>query len=176
MCREAYEYARAAHHGPDRRGDTDISHPLAVAVLLSEAGFGESVIAAGLLHDVVEDTARVLEEIETRFGTEVATLVRGMTEEESIEPYGARKAEHRARVLDHSRDAAAIYAADKLARVRAYEAVGEEIGADRREHYVRTLELFDRRRPDLPFLDELRELLTPPAEADRGNGDGVAYG
>jgi hypothetical protein len=51
----AFRMARAAHGGFGH-GDTDIDHPVAVAELLSEKGFDETVVAAALLHDTVEDT------------------------------------------------------------------------------------------------------------------------
>ncbi len=54
LLEAAFEFAERSHHGPGRAGDTDIAHPVAVARLLSEAGFGEDVVAAALLHDVVD--------------------------------------------------------------------------------------------------------------------------
>ena len=167
LCREAYEFALGKHHGPDRRGDTDIGHPLAVAGLLEQAGFDENVIAAAILHDVVEDTATPPGDLVSRFGPAVGDLVAAMTEDESIEPYEARKREHRERVLDHSERAAAIYAADKLARVRSYRARGRPIDPRRAEHYRQTLELFSERRPELPFLAELAAEL-PATEVASG--------
>src|SRR4028119_1370789 len=55
LVTRAYEVACRAHHGPEREGDTDIEHPTAVARLLDGAGFGDEIVAAALLHDVVED-------------------------------------------------------------------------------------------------------------------------
>merc|ERR1711991_990241 len=60
-------------------GEPYIIHPVAVANLLKEIGASSSVIAAGLLHDVVEDTGIDLSEIETNFGLEVRELVEGVT-------------------------------------------------------------------------------------------------
>jgi (p)ppGpp synthase/HD superfamily hydrolase len=114
----AYRMAREAHHGRRREGDTDIDHPVEVAHLLSDTGFDERTVAAALLHDVVEDSATDTDEIEERFGAEVARLVAEMTEDTKIEPYENRKAEHRSRVA-RDRNVAAIYAADKLAGARA---------------------------------------------------------
>ncbi len=151
----AFEFAFGAHHGPSREGDTDIDHPVAVAELLDRAGFGDEVVAAALLHEVVEDTARGIDGIEARFGGEVRGMVEAMTEDESIEDYGARKAEHRERVLAAGAAPASIYAADKLARTRAFIRAGEAVPPHRLDHYWDTLELFARRRPELPFLSEL---------------------
>lgn len=77
---EAYHFAVAAHEGQKRRSGEDyIQHPIATAKLLAEIGMGGKTIAAGLLHDVPEDTARTLEEVEKKFGKEIAQLVDGVT-------------------------------------------------------------------------------------------------
>ena len=167
LLRGAYRLARFAHHGPRREGDTDIDHPVAVAELLAAEGFDERVVAAALLHDVVEDTATEPGEIEERFGPEVATLVREMTEDERIADYPERKAEHRARVAGDRR-AAAIYAADKLASARGKD--GAAMPADQLDHYLATLRTLCRTHPELPFLGELRaelERLVRDREAAR---------
>jgi (p)ppGpp synthase/HD superfamily hydrolase len=152
----AYRLARTAHHGPRREGDTDIDHPVAVAELLDRAGFDERIVAAALLHDIVEDTATEPEEIEQRFGPEVATLVREMSEDEAIADYRERKAEHRARVAGDRR-AAAIYAADKLASARGKD--GAAMPADQLDHYLQTLGTLCETNPQLPFLGALRSEL-----------------
>lgn len=170
----AFEHARHAHHGPARRGETDIDHPVAVARLLDAAGFGDEVIAAALLHDVVEDTAEELEQIGADFGAEVCELVQAMTEDESIENYEARKSEHRRRVLAAGAGPASIYVADKLARVRGFAESGEPVDRQRLDHYWDTLQLFAGRRPELPFLSELAaELpeLEPETDEDGESGD-----
>jgi GTP pyrophosphokinase/guanosine-3',5'-bis(diphosphate) 3'-pyrophosphohydrolase len=165
----AYAFALGAHHGPAREGDTDIDHPVAVAALLDGAGFGSDVVSAALLHDVVEDTAKGLDELEAGFGPEVRGLVEVMTEDPAIEDYGDRKAEHRERVLAAGGAPASIYLADKLARARAYRASGEPVEMHRLEHYWDTLELYAGRRPELPFLAELAaelpELVPAPESA-----------
>jgi (p)ppGpp synthase/HD superfamily hydrolase len=150
--------ARSAHGGPGH-GDTGIDHPVAVAELLSERGFGETVVAAALLHDTVEDTTLSTEEIAETFGTEVATLVAEMTEDPQIEPYPARKAEARSRVM-RDRRAAAIYAADKLANTRELLDSHQSVRGERLDHYIKTFRLLSDGRPDLPFLSELSEELT----------------
>lgn len=162
----AFEFALRAHHGPDRQGDTNIDHPVAVARLLDGAGFGDEVVAAALLHDVVEDTARGLDGIEAEFGAEVRGLVEAMTEDASIEGYAERKAEHRVRVLSAGAGPASIYAADKLARVRAYRASESPVASYRLDHYWDSLELFAGRRPELPFLSELAAELPELEAAD----------
>jgi (p)ppGpp synthase/HD superfamily hydrolase len=164
LVQRAFEHAYRAHSG----GETEISHPVAVARLLADAGFGEDAIAAALLHDVVEDTGEGFGSLEERFGPEVASIVEAMTEDAGISDYGERKAEHRGRVLGAGDVPAAMYAADKLARVRSYLDSGEEVKPERLAHYRDTLEEFTAARPDLPFLAELREELPQLEERNRG--------
>lgn len=154
LLRNAYGFALTAHHGSARRGGTDIDHPLAVARLLADRGFDELVVAAALLHDVVEDSAIDLDQIERAFGPEVAVLVGGMTEDATIEPYERRKAEHRARVLRDQR-VAAIYVADKVENTRALRSAAQ-VPAEKLEHYRLTLEEIAGRFPELALLRTLR--------------------
>ncbi len=79
ICR-AFNFAYQLHEGQYRKsGEPYIAHPIAVAGLLRDLGGDKAMIAAGFLHDVVEDTAVALEEIEERFGAEVRQLVEGVT-------------------------------------------------------------------------------------------------
>ena len=94
-----------------------IEHPVAVAALLADHGFGDEVLAAALLHDVVEDSETTVDELRERFGEPVAGLVDALSDDESIADYRDRKDEHRARVLAAGADALAIYGADKLTNV-----------------------------------------------------------
>ena len=76
----AFDFAHQLHDGQMRAtGEPYIVHPIAVADLLRDIGAGSSVIAAGFLHDVVEDTQVTPEEIEAQFGAEVRALVEGVT-------------------------------------------------------------------------------------------------
>jgi (p)ppGpp synthase/HD superfamily hydrolase len=159
LLREAYAMAYAAHHGPRRRGDTDIAHPVAVAEVLFEYGVtDDEVLAAALLHDVVEDTETTPAEIGERFGDRVRCLVEEMTENPEIGPYDARKAEHRVRIA-RDRSASAIYAADKLASTRHLRRDPEHLSPERLAHYGATLELLCDAHPELPFLPDLRSEL-----------------
>ena len=77
---KAYELARDAHVDQKREsGEPYIIHPVEVATILAEMGLDENVIAASLLHDVIEDTEYTFQEIENLFNTQVATLVEGVT-------------------------------------------------------------------------------------------------
>jgi GTP diphosphokinase / guanosine-3',5'-bis(diphosphate) 3'-diphosphatase len=79
ICR-ALNFAYQLHEGQYRKsGEPYIAHPIAVAGLLRDLGGDKAMIAAGFLHDVVEDTEVTPEEIEERFGSEVRQLVEGVT-------------------------------------------------------------------------------------------------
>ena len=179
LIRRALGLAERAHAGQTRSGSGGmayIHHPIAVAELLAEHGYGEEAVAAALLHDVVEDSETNVEEIEGEFGPAVARLVEAMTDDESVDPYEHRKDLHRRHVEAAAGDALAIYGADKLSNVRvlrrAYanegEAAGEEFKAplDVKEQIWRDdLEMLRREAPELPFVDELEDELDKLREA-----------
>ena len=76
----AFSLAVSAHGGQLRRsGEPYINHPMHVAVLLSELGMDEDTVIAGILHDVAEDTATTLDDIQEKFGPDVAEMVDGVT-------------------------------------------------------------------------------------------------
>ena len=80
MIDKAYRLANEKHAGVFRKtGEPYIEHPLAVAGLLVELGMDSTSIAAGILHDVVEDTDVTIEDIEKMFNNDVALLVDGVT-------------------------------------------------------------------------------------------------
>lgn len=86
LLTRAYEFAAAAHAGQKRlTGDDYITHPLAVAGLLTELELDQVSLAAALLHDVVEDTPRAAEELQASFGPEIASLVDGVTKLSQIQ-------------------------------------------------------------------------------------------
>ncbi|HWA53348.1 MAG TPA: HD domain-containing protein [Solirubrobacterales bacterium] len=130
----ALETAQRAHAGQMRRGSIGrpfIDHSTAVAECLAEHRYRDEVLAAGLLHDVVEKSATGIEEVRAEFGDTVGDLVAAMTEDASIPAYEDRKEEHRYRVAESGADALAIFAADKLVNVamlrEAYLLIGEQV-------------------------------------------------
>ena len=170
LVRTALEQARADHAGQVRNGSGGMpyfEHPMRVAALLDEHGFGdEKVLAAALLHDVVEDSETTLDELREKFGGEVGGLVGAMTDDEDIEDYRERKAEHRERMAAAPVEAMAIYGADKLTNVvtlrAAYEDEGDAIRDEFRvpvelktEIWEADLALLREKAPELPFLDDL---------------------
>lgn len=80
LIERAFVFAEEAHRGQKRlSGEDYIMHPLAAARTLSEMRLDPATIAAALLHDVVDDTDRTLEDIEKEFGKEIAFLVNGVS-------------------------------------------------------------------------------------------------
>lgn len=80
LIQRAYVFSAQAHDGVVRRsGEPYISHPMNVAYLLADMQLDEATVAAGLLHDTVEDTDTTVDEIEDLFGADVADIVDGVT-------------------------------------------------------------------------------------------------
>lgn len=80
MIKKAYQIAYDAHKDQKRKsGEPYIIHPLCVAIILADLEMDKETIAAGILHDVVEDTVMSLDELKEEFGEEVALLVDGVT-------------------------------------------------------------------------------------------------
>lgn len=91
LIEKAYEFSKKAHDGQERvSGDPYIIHPLAVAKILAELEMDESSIAAGMLHDTIEDTEYTYDKIKSEFGTEIAELVDGVTKLTKI-PYTTKQ-------------------------------------------------------------------------------------
>jgi (p)ppGpp synthase/HD superfamily hydrolase len=90
----AIGFAARAHEGQRRKiGKVPyVAHPFAVAMILQQMGCDETIVAAGLLHDTVEDTRITLDDIRLEFGDEVADIVAGCTEPpKKGVPWEARK-------------------------------------------------------------------------------------
>lgn len=80
LIRRAYDFAEEAHRGQKRAtGEPYIIHPLATASTLAQMHLPTPIILAGLLHDVPEDTARTLDDIQAAFGEDVMSMVAGIT-------------------------------------------------------------------------------------------------
>ncbi len=80
MIEKAYQVAKEQHKNQKRKsGEPYIIHPLCVAIILADLEMDKETIAAGLLHDVVEDTGMTLEEVKQAFNPDVMLLVDGVT-------------------------------------------------------------------------------------------------
>ena len=85
LLRRAYDFSAAEHAGQRRQsGEPYVTHPLEVASVVADMRLDDVAIAAGLLHDVVEDTLTSIERVQELFGSEVAHVVEGVTKISSI--------------------------------------------------------------------------------------------
>ena len=99
MIEKAYQVAKAAHKDQVRKsGEPYIIHPLCVGIILADLELDKESIAAGLLHDVVEDTPMTTEDVAAEFGDEVALLVDGVTKLGQLS-YSADKVDEQAENL-----------------------------------------------------------------------------
>jgi (p)ppGpp synthase/HD superfamily hydrolase len=179
LVRHAYAFAEHAHRGQRRKdGQAYISHPVRVARLLAGLGYDQHVLAAALLHDVVEDTPVTLPEIRQAFGARIALLVASVSEDPSL--HGAeRKLAYREQVRVAPADARAICAADKVCNIedlRVTAAAGDHVALQRfhgglhaqAQRFTAELEMLCESGADADLTDALRRgVLALQAEARR---------
>jgi guanosine-3',5'-bis(diphosphate) 3'-pyrophosphohydrolase len=142
---EAYHFSDAAHQGQYRKsGEPYISHPVAVAEILSHWQLDTQTLVAALLHDVLEDTSVSKDDISERFGKPVSELVDGVSKLDRIEFQSAQDAQaenFRKMLLAMARDVRVmlIKLADRLHNMRTLDAVGVQ----KRKRVAReTLEIY----------------------------------
>jgi GTP pyrophosphokinase len=139
VLRRAAAFADVAHHGQSRlSGEPYIRHSLAVAHILAELGLDHEVLAAAILHDVVEDTTVTLDDLRQEFGPRIADLVDGVTKMKVIQEFrpdaGESRREHaqteslRKMLLAMAEDmrVVLIKLADRLHNMRTLSALPEE--------------------------------------------------
>ena len=132
LLARAYRFSEKAHAGQTRRnGDPYVTHCIEVARILADLQLDSVTVASGLIHDVVEDTAFTVEDVEREFGREVAQIVDGLTkighlpmasrEERQVESY-------RKLLLSVAKDARVILVklADRLHNMRTLEWMPED--------------------------------------------------
>ena len=127
FIRKAYEFSDRAHEGQKRSsGEPFIEHCLEVAIILAELHMDSTTLAAGLIHDVVEDTTYSLEDVRREFGDEVADLVDGVTKLSAVH-FNSREEQQveyfRKMLLSMAKDVRVILIklADRLHNMRTLE-------------------------------------------------------
>lgn len=173
IARSAAAFADRRHAG-QRAGDGRpfILHPLEVASLLYQGGAPDHLIAAGVLHDVLEKSDVTEAELRRRFGPRVCALVIAVSDDDRIDGYAARKAALRQQVAHAGDEALLLFAADKLSKLRELRREtgpdrdrngkrrrAGELRARRLRHYQRSLAMLEERLPRAPLVRGLREEL-----------------
>jgi (p)ppGpp synthase/HD superfamily hydrolase len=120
LAQQAVELAVELHAGQRRESDgaSFVMHPMEVASLLDRSHYPDHVVAAAVLHDVLENTEEDFDDLEARFGPRVAALVAIVSDDPNIADENVRKDDVRNRVRAVGGYAAAVYAADKISKVR----------------------------------------------------------
>ena len=144
--RDAYELAAEAHAGQTRAsGEEYVTHTIEVATLLAQLRLDTASIIVGLIHDVVEDTEISLADLEQRFGSEVATIVDGVTKLGKVQFQSATEQQvenYRKMLLSMAEDARVILVklADRVHNMRTLEHLSENkrrrIALETREIYA----------------------------------------
>lgn len=118
VVHRALDFAAVQHRAQVRKSPEAeipyLAHCAGVALLLSRFGFDDEVVAAGILHDVVEDTPVTGEALEASFGPRIRALVEACSERDKSLPWEARKAAYIAHLRTAAPEARAISACDKL--------------------------------------------------------------
>lgn len=129
LVEKAIVFAAAAHKHQTRKG-TDIpyiTHPFAVGMLLQGAGCSEEVVAAGILHDTLEDTEATYEGLVKEFGGRVADLVVAASENDKSLSWEERKQHTIDGLTDASMEELKVIVADKLHNLRS---IGTDLHAN----------------------------------------------
>jgi len=132
LIRKAYDFSEQHHKGQLRAsGELYLAHPLEVAIVLAEMRLDATAIAAGLLHDAVEDTSVTVDEIKAEFGEQIAHIVEGVTKISKIDFASSEEAQAenvRKMVLAMMDDIRVILIklADRLHNMRTLKYLSEE--------------------------------------------------
>src|SRR6266498_3908046 len=132
LLARALDFASRAHAGQERRsGEEFIHHPFGAAKICAELRLDDETIAAALLHDVVEDTEVVIDEVRAEFGEEIAQLVEGVTKLTRIQFRSREHAEaenYRKMIVAMAEDVRVILIklADRLHNMRTIEYLGKQ--------------------------------------------------
>jgi (p)ppGpp synthase/HD superfamily hydrolase len=169
----ALAYAEQLHEGQLRAvdGAPFIVHPIEVGMLLYESGAADEVIAAGVLHDILEKTDATAYDVYARFGRRVGDIVGAVTHDPGIVGYARRKAALRDQVAGAGDDALTVFAADKLSKVREFRLGDDsEIKVRRRKlnHYRLSLAMLQQRLPDSSLVAALAAELNALSDAQTG--------
>lgn len=129
LIEKAAKIAVQAHDGQMRK-ESDIPfiiHPFIVALKLAKSGFGDVVIAAGLVHDVLEDTDFPEEKLRQALGDEVLKIIKTVSEDNSLS-WEERKQKYLESVRNGSKEAKAVSVCDKIHNLESILAAYQSLG------------------------------------------------
>ncbi|WP_180322337.1 HD domain-containing protein [Mesobacillus foraminis] len=169
IIEKALHMAAKAHEGQYRKQSRIpyITHPVAVGMILMKAGYEDDIIAAGILHDCVEDTELTIDQLKNVFGLKIASIVEGCSEPDKSLPWETRK-EHSIEFLKGaSEDIRAVACADKLHNIKSiiadFNQEGDKVwqrfnrGKVQQEWYYRSIAESLGHISRFPLLDDLKE-------------------
>jgi (p)ppGpp synthase/HD superfamily hydrolase len=123
LINKAAEFAAIAHGRQLRKSPEAqipyFQHPLMVGLILQRAGLDDQVVAAGILHDVLEDTKAKSEDLERGFGSRIARIVLAVSERNKSLPWEERKERYLEGLRGAGSDVRAVAAADKIHNIRS---------------------------------------------------------
>jgi (p)ppGpp synthase/HD superfamily hydrolase len=130
IINHAIEFATSSHGKQVRKGTTDpyITHPLRVALTLIDLDLRDEVVAAGILHDVLEDAPVTFEELEKEFGINIARLVQAASEPNKYDFWENRKSHTINFLKTAPQEVLFISCADKLDNIRSIHEDMKKIG------------------------------------------------
>lgn len=155
---EATRFVEAAF--ADEGGGERLGHSLGVGDRLAQIRAGETVVAAGYLHDVVEHADVPIASVQTEFGEPVARLVTAMTEDPTIAEYRERKQALRGAIQASGRGGLMVLAADKADQLTRIVTSGQMPSPWQLEHYRRSYELLVAGGVRTPHVEEFGRLLS----------------
>jgi (p)ppGpp synthase/HD superfamily hydrolase len=156
---QAIAFLIDAYDGVRTAAGKGLPHAQAVADILRDAGYEEDVQVVGLLHDVVEDTPRSLQDVRDGFGETIAKMVDALTEDDSIDNYAQRKQALRAQVIGAGITVMDIALADKIASLQHARLTATRVRRRKLAHYDATLQLAIAAGADEALCQRVAELL-----------------
>ncbi len=138
---EAIAFLIDAYDGVGVRPGKGLPHAQGVADVLRDAGYDEGTQVLALLHDVVEDTPRTLEEVRDAFGDPMTAMVGALTEDPSTTRYAQRKRELRTRTMAAGSPVVEVALADKIASLRHALLTQTKVSERKLRHYTVMLQL-----------------------------------
>lgn len=167
---KAILFAAKAHDGQTRKSSDIpyITHPFSVGMILQKENCSDVVIAAGILHDTLEDTFTTYEELKEQFGVSVANLVLAASEPDKSLTWEERKKHTIERLKDATVEEIQITAADKLHNLRTiqddFQKFGERVWdrfkrgkGDQHWYYANIVKVISSRRSEVKLIQELEK-------------------